>query len=346
MVLPPAAARSLGERRRRAATRRRDDVGVPVHVDAGVLVGAEHERGRRVAGAPELLPEPPPLLDPELLPLLDRSSRRSCSPLLEPEPLPPPPGHVVPPGSQPVPQLTVWQCSPGPRCPSSTRTTRRGGRRTRWRRCPCRPTRSGCRRRAAAAAAGAAPAARTRAAARALPLDPLLPPLPPLPLPEHCTGSHSAGTDVGVHPGSLVCAWTHGTSCRRRSRAGRPSTPSTSPTASRRRTGWRRAPDCRSSRCHPPAKSSRDPRRPGPEAERCAWRSWSRSRGTGRERLTQSLPSKRMFNSAFSAPPPAPLRASGFGESHTSGTMHAATIPRTQSASRYASCVDCRTSWR
>jgi len=39
-------------------------------------------------------------------------------------------------------------------------------------------------------------------------LDPELPPelLPP---PEHCTGSHSAGTASGVHPGSLVCACTH-----------------------------------------------------------------------------------------------------------------------------------------
>jgi hypothetical protein len=51
---------------------------------------------------PELLPPElllellPPLLDPLLLEL---------DPLL----LPVPPGHVVPPGSQPVPQLTVWQ---------------------------------------------------------------------------------------------------------------------------------------------------------------------------------------------------------------------------------------------
>ena len=64
---------------------------------------------------PELLPEPPLdppelLLELELPPLLD-------PPLLELELDPPllllplldPPGHVVPPGSQPVPQLTVWQ---------------------------------------------------------------------------------------------------------------------------------------------------------------------------------------------------------------------------------------------
>ena len=39
-------------------------------------------------------------------------------------------------------------------------------------------------------------------------LDPELPPelLPP---PEHCTGSHKAGTPSGVHPGSLVCARPH-----------------------------------------------------------------------------------------------------------------------------------------
>jgi hypothetical protein len=41
----------------------------------------------------------PPLLDPLLDPL-------ELDPL---ELLVLPPGHVVPPGSQPVPQLTVWQ---------------------------------------------------------------------------------------------------------------------------------------------------------------------------------------------------------------------------------------------
>jgi hypothetical protein len=50
---------------------------------------------------PELLPEPPlePELDPELEP----------DPDPDPDPDPVPLGHVVPPGSHPVPQLTVWQ---------------------------------------------------------------------------------------------------------------------------------------------------------------------------------------------------------------------------------------------
>jgi hypothetical protein len=34
---------------------------------------------------------------------------------------------------------------------------------------------------------------------------PLLPPLPP----PHSTGSHSAATTSGLHPGSLVWAWMH-----------------------------------------------------------------------------------------------------------------------------------------
>jgi hypothetical protein len=45
---------------------------------------------------------------------------------------------------------------------------------------------------------------------------PLLPPplllpvlLLPLPPPAHCTGSHSAATTSGLHPGSLVWAWMH-----------------------------------------------------------------------------------------------------------------------------------------
>jgi hypothetical protein len=37
-------------------------------------------------------------------------------------------------------------------------------------------------------------------------LPPLLLPLPP---PAHCTGSQSAATTSGLHPGSLVWAWTH-----------------------------------------------------------------------------------------------------------------------------------------
>ena len=60
----------------------------------------------------EPLPEPPlelpelELLDPLLEPLLEL-----VDPLPDPLELEPllPPGHVVPPGSQPVPQLTVWQ---------------------------------------------------------------------------------------------------------------------------------------------------------------------------------------------------------------------------------------------
>jgi hypothetical protein len=70
----------------------------------------------RPAGAvpvepPELEPldEPPldePLEDPPDEPPLEL-------PLLDPLPLPP--GHTVPPGSHPVPQLTVWHVYP---CPS------------------------------------------------------------------------------------------------------------------------------------------------------------------------------------------------------------------------------------
>ena len=41
-----------------------------------------------------------------------------------------------------------------------------------------------------------------------LPLAP--PPVnPPPPPPAQVTGAHSAGTALGVQPGSLVCAWTH-----------------------------------------------------------------------------------------------------------------------------------------
>jgi hypothetical protein len=56
-------------------------------------------------GPPELLPAP--LLDPlpELLPLPEPLLLEELEPLL----LPVPPGHVAPPGSHPVPQLTVWQ---------------------------------------------------------------------------------------------------------------------------------------------------------------------------------------------------------------------------------------------
>ena len=58
----------------------------------------------------------PPLLDPPLeLPSSSRSTALLDDALLDVE-LPTellelllPPGHVVPPGSQPVPQLTVWQ---------------------------------------------------------------------------------------------------------------------------------------------------------------------------------------------------------------------------------------------
>jgi len=39
-----------------------------------------------------------------------------------------------------------------------------------------------------------------------LDVPPLLLPPPP---PAQLTGAHSAGTASGVHPGSLVCAWTH-----------------------------------------------------------------------------------------------------------------------------------------
>jgi hypothetical protein len=56
----------------------------------------------------------PPLLDPLLDPL--ELDPLELDPLeLDPLELDPlellvlPPGHVVPPGSQPVPQLTVWQ---------------------------------------------------------------------------------------------------------------------------------------------------------------------------------------------------------------------------------------------
>ena len=56
---------------------------------------------------PELLPEL--LLEPLLDPLPDPLLLELDPPLELLLPLPVPPGHVVPPGSQPVPQLTVWQ---------------------------------------------------------------------------------------------------------------------------------------------------------------------------------------------------------------------------------------------
>ena len=40
-----------------------------------------------------------------------------------------------------------------------------------------------------------------------LPLEPPLDPLDPPPL--HATGSQSAGTAAGFHPGSLTWAWMH-----------------------------------------------------------------------------------------------------------------------------------------
>jgi hypothetical protein len=59
---------------------------------------------------PELLLDPPLEL-PELEPLELPELEPLDPPLLDPLELelPLPPGHVVPPGSQPVPQLTVWQ---------------------------------------------------------------------------------------------------------------------------------------------------------------------------------------------------------------------------------------------
>jgi hypothetical protein len=177
---------------------------------------------------PELLPdpllEPDPLPDPE--PLLDELEPPLLDPLPEElpdelpdelpelEPLLDAPGHVVPPGSQPVPQLTVWQWYP---CASSLLVQPHDSPR-----CP--------------AHALASLPMKTHAFASQLPPPPLLlpapllpllllppllpPPLLPLPLPPpllllllappaHWTGDQSAGTASGVHPGSLVCACTH-----------------------------------------------------------------------------------------------------------------------------------------
>jgi hypothetical protein len=51
-----------------------------------------------------------PLDDEELDELLDEVEDELVLDVLdEVDELPLPPGHVVPPGSQPVPQLTVWQ---------------------------------------------------------------------------------------------------------------------------------------------------------------------------------------------------------------------------------------------
>jgi hypothetical protein len=154
---------------------------------------------------PGLLPDP--LLEPLLLPLLE--------PLLLDEPppeLPPlePEGQVVPPGSQPVPQLTVWQWYPCPRLvvvqPHDSP------------RCPAHAFASfPMYTQAEASHVEPPPPPELLPPLPLEPMDPELLPEPPLeppldpldPPPVHATGSHSAGTAAGFHPGSLTCAWMH-----------------------------------------------------------------------------------------------------------------------------------------
>jgi hypothetical protein len=62
--------------------------------------------GLKISEAPAVPVDPPPPLDPPL----DPPPAPASEPPLEPPLLPP--GHVVPPGSHPVPQLTVWQWYP------------------------------------------------------------------------------------------------------------------------------------------------------------------------------------------------------------------------------------------
>jgi len=167
---------------------------------------------------------PPP--DDELdEPLLDELLLDDAAPddelllddaLLE-APLPPVPfGHVAPPGSHPVPQLTGWQWYPCPRFvvvqPQDSPT------------CPTHALAS-LPMYTHALGSHVPPLPEEPLLLELLP-EPWLPPVPPLldevevdalpeldddvaaPEPEgQETGSHSAGTALGSQPGSLVCAW-------------------------------------------------------------------------------------------------------------------------------------------